>query len=106
MIQSLLQASANMPIWSRYHQRDQISMTICHVYKSHCRQCQQHGVYTALFNPETYISMQQRRPYTGNLNSEASGESKNPFLQCGDVIADAQEQDSVDKCCCLGEVRS
>ena len=28
------------------------------------------------------------------------------FLHCGDVIAHAQEQESVNKLCCLGEVKS
>ncbi len=44
---------------------------------------QQH--HTALFNPETSILIQKRYPYTGNLNSETPGESKNAFLHCGDV---------------------
>ena len=41
----------------------------------------------ALFNPETPILIQKRHPYTGNLNSETSGDSKNGFLHCGDVLA-------------------
>jgi len=42
---------------------------------------------SALFNPETSISIQKRHPYTGNLNSETSGDSQNAFLHCGDVSA-------------------
>ena len=41
----------------------------------------------ALFNSETSVSIQKRHPYTGNLNSETSGDSKNAFLHCGDVSA-------------------
>ncbi len=33
----------------------------------------------ALFNPETSILIQKRHPYTGNLNSETSGDSKTRF---------------------------
>ncbi len=40
----------------------------------------------ALFNPETSILIQKRHPYTGNLNRELSGDSKNAFLHCGDVL--------------------
>ncbi len=40
----------------------------------------------ALFNPETSILIQKRHPYTVNLNSETSGDSKNAFLRCGDVF--------------------
>ncbi len=40
----------------------------------------------ALSNPKTSISIQKRPPYTGNLNSETSGHSKNAFLRCGDVL--------------------
>ncbi len=43
--------------------------------------------HTALFNPETSILFQKRHPYTGNLNRETSGDSKNAFLHCGDVLA-------------------
>ena len=35
--------------------------------------------------PEKCILIQKRHPYTGNLNSETSGDSKNTFLHCGDV---------------------
>ena len=41
----------------------------------------------ALFNSETSVSIQKRHPYTGNLNSETSGDSKNACLHCGDVLA-------------------
>ena len=34
----------------------------------------------ALFNPDTSILIQKRHPYTGNLNSETPGDSKNAFL--------------------------
>jgi len=40
----------------------------------------------ALFNPKTSILIQKRHPYTGNLNSETSGDSKNAFLHWGDVL--------------------
>ncbi len=39
----------------------------------------------AVFNPKTSIFIQRRHPYTGDLNSETSGDSKNTFLHCGDV---------------------
>ena len=38
----------------------------------------------ALFNPETSILIQKRHPYTGNLNRETSGDSKNAFLHFAD----------------------
>ncbi len=41
----------------------------------------------ALFNPETSILIQKRHPYTGNLNSEMLGDSKNVFQHWGDVLA-------------------
>ena len=37
----------------------------------------------ALFTPQTSTSMQKRRPYTENLNSEMSADSKNASLHCG-----------------------
>ncbi len=40
----------------------------------------------ALFNPKTSILIQKRHPYTGKLSSETSGDSKNAFLHCGDVL--------------------
>ena len=40
-----------------------------------------------LFNPKTSILIQKCHPYTGNLNRETSGDSKNAFLHCGDVLA-------------------
>ena len=39
----------------------------------------------ALFNPESSSCIRKRHPYTGNLNSETSEDSKNAFLYCGDV---------------------
>ncbi len=42
---------------------------------------------TALSNPKMSIVSQKRHPYTGILNSEMSGDSKNVFLHCGDVSA-------------------
>ncbi len=39
-----------------------------------------------LFNPETCILIQKRHAYTANLNSETSGDSKDAFLHCGDVL--------------------
>jgi len=44
------------------------------------------GHNIALFNPEPSILIQKRHPYTGNLNSETCGDSKNVFLHCGDVL--------------------
>ncbi len=41
---------------------------------------------TALFNPETRISVQKRHPCTRNLNRETPGDSKNAFLHWGDVL--------------------
>jgi len=40
-------------------------------------------VLFALFNPKTSILIQKRHPYTGNLNSEMPGDSKNAFLHYG-----------------------
>jgi len=45
------------------------------------------GQPSALFNPKTSILIQKRHPYTGNLNSEMPGDSKNAFLHCGHVSA-------------------
>ncbi len=39
---------------------------------------------TALFDPKTSTLIQKCHPYTGN--SETSGDSKNVFLHCGDVL--------------------
>jgi len=39
----------------------------------------------ALFNPETSILIQKLSFYSGNLNSETPGDSKNAFLRWGDV---------------------
>jgi len=39
-----------------------------------------------LLNPETSILIQKCHQYTGNLNSETSGDSKNAFLYCGGVL--------------------
>ena len=46
-----------------------------------------HAVFclAALFNPETSILIQKRHPYTGNLNLETPGDSKDAFLYWGDV---------------------
>ena len=44
----------------------------------------------ALLNPEMSLLIQKRHPYTGNLNSETSGDSKNASLHCGDVLGDRQ----------------
>ncbi len=43
-------------------------------------------VQDALPNPKMPILSQKRDPYTGNLNSETPGDSKNAFLHCGDVL--------------------
>ena len=47
----------------------------------------------ALFNPETSILIQKRHLYTGNLNSEMSGDSNNAFLHCGDVVVEKPEDE-------------
>jgi hypothetical protein len=39
----------------------------------------------ALLNTETSNLIQNCHIYTGNLNRETSGNSKNAFLRCGDV---------------------
>ena len=44
----------------------------------------------AVFNPQQCILNQKRHPYTGNLNSEMLGDSKNAFLHWGDVSGKAQ----------------
>ena len=41
---------------------------------------------TALLNLETSMSSQKRRPYTGFLNRETSGDNENTFLHCGDGL--------------------
>lgn len=46
---------------------------------------------TAFFNPETSILILKRRPYTGNLNTETSGDSKKAFQHCGDVLVQLNE---------------
>ncbi len=38
------------------------------------------------FQSQNVYLVQKRRPYTGNLNSETSGDSKNAFLHCGNVL--------------------
>ena len=44
-------------------------------------------VQSAHFNPKTFNLIQKCHPYTGNLNRETSGDSKDVFLHCGDVVA-------------------
>ena len=46
-------------------------------------QCYRQG---ALFNPKTSIFIQKRHPYTGNLNPETPGHSKNAFIHWGYVL--------------------
>ena len=41
---------------------------------------------SALLSPKLSILIQKRHPYTGTLNSETFGDSKNAFLHCGDVL--------------------
>ncbi len=38
------------------------------------------------FQPRNVYSIHKRHPYTGNLNTETSGDSKDAFLHCGDVL--------------------
>ena len=45
-----------------------------------------HDMVSALLNQETFILIQKRRPYNGNLNSGTSGDSKHAFLGCGDIL--------------------
>ena len=40
----------------------------------------------ALLNPKTPIFLQKLPSYSGNLNSETPGDSKNAFQHCGDVL--------------------
>ena len=40
----------------------------------------------ALLNPETSILIEKRHSHTRILKSETSGDSKNAFLHCGDVV--------------------
>ncbi len=49
-------------------------------------------IIEALFNPKTSVLIQRRHPYTGNVNSETSGDSRNALLHCGDVIRRSSEQ--------------
>ena len=44
--------------------------------------------HSPLFNSETSNPIQKRHPYTENLNSETSGNSRYAFLHCGDVLGD------------------
>jgi len=53
--------------------------------------CTQRETLSALFNPKASVSIQKRYPYTGNLNSESPGDSKNAFLHWGDVLADVHK---------------
>jgi len=39
-----------------------------------------------LFSILKLVLIQKRHPYTGNLNSETPGDSKNAFLHWGDVL--------------------
>ncbi len=36
--------------------------------------------------PKMYISIHKRHPYTANLSSEMSGDSKSTSLHCGDIL--------------------
>ncbi len=51
---------------------------------------QVHVGNAALFNPATSTLIQKRHPYTGNLDSETAGDSKNAFLHCGDVLEECK----------------
>lgn len=37
-------------------------------------------------NPKTYSLIQKRPPYTGNVNSVTTGDSKTAFKHCGHVL--------------------
>ncbi len=43
---------------------------------------------TGVFSPEMFVLIQKRHPYPEHLNSEPSGDSRNAFLHCGDVLND------------------
>ncbi len=45
-----------------------------------------HAFAVTQLNPKTSILMQKCHSYTGNLNSETPGDSKNAFLHFGDVL--------------------
>jgi len=38
------------------------------------------------FHPKTSFMYQKRHPYSGNVNSETSADSKNVFVDCGDDL--------------------
>ena len=44
----------------------------------------------ALFNPEASVPIQKCHPYTGNLNTETPGGSKNASPNCGDTTVELQ----------------
>ncbi len=58
----------------------------CWLHKMHMPAQMVFSSAEALLNPETSVFIQERHPYTGNLNSETSGDSINAFLHCGDVL--------------------
>jgi hypothetical protein len=60
-------------------------MTVTHPCDSWCMANQHHVL--ALFNPKTSILFQIRHPYTGSVNSEKPGDSKNVVLHCENVLA-------------------
>ena len=57
-----------------------------HNVRTDCVLSGTYGANTAFLDPDTSILIQKRHPYTGNLNRETSGDSKNVFLLCGDVL--------------------
>ena len=61
--------------------------------------CQQACRHIALLtSSKTSIVVQKRHPYTGNLNSEVSGDIKNAFLPCGDVLANSKTRQQQPLC--------
>ena len=59
----------------------------------------------ALFSkPETCIWIQTWHPYTGNPNSETSGDSQNTLLHCGDVSAAWQDMYWIQLCLLVWQV--
>ena len=58
-------------------------------FSVHSSTCPLHSAFQSLFallNLKTYID-KKHLSYTGILNRETSGDSKNAFLHCGDVLA-------------------
>ncbi len=64
-------------VWYSYDQ--QVSLHSSPFSHVHCSCHVALKLPLALFNPKTSNVIQKRHPYTGNLNSQTSGDSKNVF---------------------------